>query len=115
MGNSVGSVGSTGLVDVTVSVTVLTEVDTDVLVLVEVLVLVLVDGASVVVVVVGASVVVVGASAVLDGDWVTVCVVPPGGGATDSDDVAGDEGVDDVVDVPAGLVPLPLPVNFTTA
>ena len=51
----------------------------------------------------------------VDGDSVTVCVVPPGPGTTDSDDVASaDDEVDDVVDVPAGLLPL-LPVNFTTA
>ena len=92
----------------------LTEVDTDVLVLV--LVDVLVDGAAVVVggVVDGASVVVAGASALVDGDSVTVCVVPPGPGATGAADVVAPDEVDDVVDVPAGLLPL-LPVNFTTA
>ena len=94
----------------------LTEVDTAVLVLV--LVDVLVDGASVVVVVVvvvvGTSVVVAGASALVDGDSVTVCVVPPGPGATGAADVVAPDEVDDVVDVPAGLLPL-LPVNFTTA
>ena len=92
--------------------TVLTEVDTDVLVPVDVLV----DGAAVVVVVVGASVVVAGASALVDGDSVTVCVVPPGPGAAGADDVvsADEDETDDVVDVPAGLLPL-LPVNFTTA
>ena len=92
--------------------TVLTEVDTDVLVLV--LVDVLVDGASVVVVVVGASVVVAGSSALVDGDSVTVCVVPPGPGATGAADVVASAEVDGVVDVPAGLLPL-LPVNFTIA
>jgi len=91
---------------------VLTEVDTAVLVLV--LVDVLVDGA-VVVVVVGASVVVAGASALVDGDSVTVCVVPPGPGATGAADVVAPDEVDDVVDVPAGLLPLLPPVNFTTA
>jgi len=90
---------------------VLTEVDTAVLVLV--LVDVLVDGA--VVVVVGASVVVAGASALVDGDSVTVCVVPPGPGATGAADVVAPDEVDDVVDVPAGLLPLLPPVNFTTA
>ena len=91
----------------------LTEVDTEVLVLV--LVDVLVDGASVVVVVVvGASVVVAGASALVDGDSVTVCVVPPGPGATGASDTEAPDEADDVVDVPAGLLPL-LPVNFTTA
>ena len=90
----------------------LTEVDTAVLVLV--LVDVLVDGASVVVAVVGASVVVAGASALVDGDSVTVCVVPPGPGATGASDTGAPDEADDVVDVPAGLLPL-LPVNFTTA
>ncbi len=66
------------------------------------------------VVVVGASVVVAGASAVVDGDSVTVCVVPPGPGAAGASDVVAADEVDDVVDVPAGLLPL-LPVNFTTA
>ncbi len=107
--------GNTGCVEVTVWVTVLVDVATVVLVLVLVEVLVRVDGASVVVVVVGASEVVVGASVVLEGDWVTVCVVPPGPGTTDAEGVDVPEvAVDDVVDVPAGLLS-PLPVNFTIA
>ncbi len=115
-GNSVGSVGNTRWVVVTVSVTVLTDVETDVLVLV----LVLVDGASVVVVVeAGDSVVVAGASEVGVGDCVTVWVVPSGAGATEAEvppvaEVADVDEVDDVVDVTAGPEPL-LPVNLTTA
>ena len=75
----------------------------------------------VVVVVVGVSVVVVmvGARVVVDGDSVTVCVVPPGAEAAERRShvrslAAAYPEVDDVVDVPAGLLPL-LPVNFTTA
>ncbi len=91
-----------------VTVTVLVAVLTDVVVLVTVLL----DGCWVVVSgaweVVGATSVAV---VVAVGDSVTVSVVPLVAGAPELAVLA----TEDVAEVPAGLVPPPLPVNFTTA
>lgn len=89
---------------VTVLVAVLTEV--------VVLVTVLLDGGWVVVVD-GASVA-VGVDSEAVGDSVTVSVVPPDAGAPGAPEL-GVLPTDDVADVPAGLVPVPLPANLTTA
>lgn len=86
-----------------VTVTVLV----DVLTVVVVLVTVLLDGAWVLV---GASVV---EACVWVGDSVTVSVLAPVPGEPDVAVLA--PGGVEVADVPAGLVPVPVPVNLTTA